>query len=112
MTTATEPAAAPPYRRRGIVAQIERALRIAHIIKIISDIFTTLQASLGGFYVNDELRELLFEELQHYTASKGVGGFLPAMKQIANVAALPGIVKTSVAMPDPTRPSAGNPATP
>ena len=30
----------------------------------------------------------------------GQGGFLPAMKQIANVAALPGIVKRSIALPD------------
>jgi tRNA-splicing ligase RtcB len=28
------------------------------------------------------------------------GGFLPAMKQIANVAALPGIVGRSIALPD------------
>jgi tRNA-splicing ligase RtcB len=54
----------------------------------------------GAFYVNAELKELLYEELQHFCSSKGVGGFLPAMKQIANVAALPGIVKKSVAMPD------------
>jgi len=54
----------------------------------------------GAFYVNAELKELLYEELQHFCGSQGVGGFLPAMKQIANVAALPGIVKKSVAMPD------------
>jgi RNA-splicing ligase RtcB len=30
--------------------------------------------------------------LQHHTECRGVGGFLPAVKQIANVAALPGIV--------------------
>ena len=30
----------------------------------------------------------------------GYGGFLPAVKQIANVAALPGIVKSSIALPD------------
>ena len=37
----------------------------------------------------------MFEELE--TASKfgGIGGFLPGMKQIANVAALPGIVGVS-----------------
>lgn len=29
-----------------------------------------------------------------------VGGFLPAVKQLANVAALPGIVKASIALPD------------
>lgn len=47
----------------------------------------------GTFYVNDKLEELMFEELEHHTRSRGVGGFLPAMKQIANVAGLPGIVK-------------------
>lgn len=36
----------------------------------------------------------MLEELR--TASKGaIGGFLPAVKQIANVAALPGIVHVS-----------------
>ena len=30
----------------------------------------------------------------------GVGGFLPAVKQIANVAALPGIVGYSIGLPD------------
>jgi len=45
------------------------------------------------FYVNDKLKELMFEELNQYCGKSGYGGFLPAMKQIANVAALPGIVK-------------------
>lgn len=47
----------------------------------------------GAFYVNDALLELQLEELQQHAAARGVGGFLPAVKQIANVAALPGIVK-------------------
>lgn len=34
----------------------------------------------------------MFEELEISTKFGGVGGFLPGMKQIANVAALPGIV--------------------
>ena len=54
----------------------------------------------GHFYVNNSIRDLLFEELRQFSRSSGtagqfsgaVGGFLPAMKQIANVAALPGIV--------------------
>lgn len=56
--------------------------------------------------VNDELEELLLEELaKSAPSSKGCcsseenakqgGGFLPALKQVANVAALPGIVKGS-----------------
>lgn len=48
----------------------------------------------GHFYVNKNLEELMLEELRN--ACKGaIGGFLPAVKQIANVAALPGIVGVS-----------------
>ena len=54
----------------------------------------------GTFYVNDALIELLTDELKHHCTSGGYGGFLPAVKQIANVAALPGIVKRSVGLPD------------
>ena len=46
----------------------------------------------GRFYVNSALETLMFEELEQHACAKGVGGFLPAVKQIANVAALPGIV--------------------
>lgn len=34
----------------------------------------------------------MFDELRQFTTSGDYGGFLPGMKQIANVAALPGIV--------------------
>jgi tRNA-splicing ligase RtcB len=56
----------------------------------------------GVFYANDKLRDLVCEELQDFSnaQSAGSGGFLPAVKQIANVAALPGIVKKSIALPD------------
>ncbi|EFN58446.1 hypothetical protein CHLNCDRAFT_55997 [Chlorella variabilis] len=54
----------------------------------------------GVFYVNDRLKGLLFEELQAYCQRGEHGGFLPAVKQLANVAALPGIVKKSIALPD------------
>ena len=50
----------------------------------------------GTFYVNDALKALVFEELEHASGAGGVGGFLPAVKQIGNVAALPGIVKVCV----------------
>lgn len=36
----------------------------------------------GKFYVNSVLRELMFDELAQYTEARGVGGFLPAMKQV------------------------------
>lgn len=70
----------------------------------------------GVVYVNPCLRELLFQELQYYatetmargdkgdvstdTVRQWTGGFLPAVKQIANVAALPGIVGNSIGLPD------------
>eukprot|EP00899_Mesostigma_viride_P002207 jgi/Mesvir1/11988/Mv00297-RA.1 len=54
----------------------------------------------GYFYVNQHLEKLMFEELQQHVSRGGVGGFLPAVKQIANVAGLPGIVKASIGLPD------------
>ncbi|EME32580.1 tRNA-splicing ligase RtcB [Galdieria sulphuraria] len=54
----------------------------------------------GIFYVNGKLEELVFSELQNFCEGGMTGGFLPAVKQIANVASLPGIVKASIAMPD------------
>ena len=71
----------------------------------------------GLFYVNDFLKKLMYDELKHHCAAQGkrnarelnsisftfhtvahtgVGGFLPAVKQIGNVAALPGIVGVRV----------------
>ena len=52
------------------------------------------------FYVNEPLQPLIFDELQKHAGAAGVGGFLPAVKQMANVAALPGIVKASIGLPD------------
>ena len=52
----------------------------------------------GTFYVNARLADLVFEELEaacERGGGGGGGGFLPAVKQVANVAALPGIVKVS-----------------
>jgi len=52
------------------------------------------------FYVNDALERLMLDELRQSCRSGGYGGFLPGVKQIANVAALPGIVSRSVGLPD------------
>lgn len=52
----------------------------------------------GRFYVNKNLEPLMFEELR-LSDSKS-GGFLPAVRQIANVACLPGIVGHSIGLPD------------
>lgn len=53
----------------------------------------------GYFYVNKDLETNIFQELEQY-ATHHAGAFLPAMKQLANVATLPGIVKGSFGMPD------------
>ena len=45
----------------------------------------------GTFYVNAALQELVFSELEQFAKSNARQGFLPALKQIANVAGLPGI---------------------
>ncbi|KAF7490787.1 tRNA-splicing ligase RtcB -like protein 1 [Sarcoptes scabiei] len=54
----------------------------------------------GIFYVNDHLEKLMFDELKQSCGTGGFGGFLPGVKQIANVAALPGIVGRSIGLPD------------
>lgn len=54
----------------------------------------------GSFYVNSALEHLMLDELRSACESGAHGGFLPAVKQIANVAALPGIVNRSIGLPD------------
>ncbi|XP_033116392.1 tRNA-splicing ligase RtcB homolog [Anneissia japonica] len=54
----------------------------------------------GHFYVNKHLETLMLDELRNSCRNQGMGGFLPGVKQIANVAALPGIVKGSIGLPD------------
>jgi tRNA-splicing ligase RtcB (3'-phosphate/5'-hydroxy nucleic acid ligase) len=54
----------------------------------------------GIFYVNNNLEKLMFEELRNACRPGMIGGFLPGVKQIANVAALPGIVGKSIGLPD------------
>jgi tRNA-splicing ligase RtcB len=49
----------------------------------------------GYLYLNSPLRELIMEELEQFIEARGVGGFLPAIKQVCNVACLPGIVGVS-----------------
>ncbi|KII69446.1 tRNA-splicing ligase RtcB [Thelohanellus kitauei] len=54
----------------------------------------------GRFYVNKKLEELSMAELKNFSEHSGGGTFLPAVKQIANVASLPGIVGNSIGLPD------------
>ncbi|KAL3926085.1 MAG: hypothetical protein SGPRY_003470 [Prymnesium sp.] len=51
-------------------------------------------------YISPSLSPLLLSELSQFTSSSSSHGFLPALKQIANVAALPGIVRHSIGLPD------------
>jgi tRNA-splicing ligase RtcB (3'-phosphate/5'-hydroxy nucleic acid ligase) len=53
----------------------------------------------GRFYLNKDLYGLAEDELKTFCTAK-VGGFSPALKQIANVATLPGIVGHSIGLPD------------
>lgn len=66
----------------------------------INEGFVTGMNCKGTFYVNSNLEELMFDELRCSCSHGNYGGFLPAVKQIANVAALPGIVKGSIGLPD------------
>jgi len=54
----------------------------------------------GVFYVNETLEKLMFDELRQFSNFGGVGGFMPGVKQIGNVASLPGIVHRSIGLPD------------
>ncbi|VDK51728.1 unnamed protein product [Anisakis simplex] len=54
----------------------------------------------GRFYVNKALEKLMFDELRNACRSDGIGGFLPAVRQVGNVAALPAIVSASIGLPD------------
>ena len=54
----------------------------------------------GVFYVNAELQALVFSELEQFCRANARQGFLPALKQIGNVAGLPGIVRHSIGLPD------------
>lgn len=54
----------------------------------------------GVFYVNNTLEKLMLDELRNACRPGMTGGFLPGVKQIANVAALPGIVGRSIGLPD------------
>ena len=54
----------------------------------------------GAFYANQKLERLVFGELEAACERGTAGGFLPAVRQVANVASLPGIVGHSLALPD------------
>mmetsp|Transcript_17727 Transcript_17727/g.53332 ORF Transcript_17727/g.53332 Transcript_17727/m.53332 type:complete len:515 (-) Transcript_17727:2043-3587(-) len=95
---AADAAAAPAQRTYDEEMQfIEQQSPVEFLVKI--GMVPNMRVP-GKFYLNDRLKTLLFDELRAATQRGGSGGFLPAVKQIANVAAMPGIVKLSMAMPD------------
>ena len=100
-------------KRRSFAEEIQFIKRINGCHFKIKMGFVERMQVEGSFYVNRHLEKLMFDELRHHVSAAGVGGFLPgsnclqivcaiprtksriptaAMKQIANVAALPGIV--------------------
>ncbi|SIO73618.1 tRNA-splicing ligase RtcB homolog [Babesia microti strain RI] len=70
---------------------------ITHLYKVSKGIVPNMNVD-GFFFANESLKVLLLDELKLYNARKT--GFLPSIMQLANVAALPGIVKGSIALPD------------
>ncbi len=53
----------------------------------------------GRVYVSEALQGQLMEEMAHYRAT-GNSSFIPALHQIGNAAALPGVVGASIGLPD------------
>ncbi|KAL0230466.1 hypothetical protein PCE1_004025 [Barthelona sp. PCE] len=72
--------------------------RVADCTYVIKPGFVPEMKTSATFYLKDELVPLMFEELS--AAKTRANGFIPALKQVANVASLPGIVGNSMAMPD------------
>ena len=87
---ATRAAATPPFLQEA--AFITRLTPTKYAI---APGFVPNMRVPGAFYVNDALKSLVFDELADAVARSDHGGFLPAVKQVANVAALPGIVGVS-----------------
>ena len=55
--------------------------------------YSTILLAMVSF--NNKVVAFGYLHVRMYYISAGIGGFLPAVKQIANVAALPGIVGVS-----------------
>eukprot|EP01025_Chloroclados_australasicus_P046696 TRINITY_DN5153_c0_g2_i2.p1 TRINITY_DN5153_c0_g2~~TRINITY_DN5153_c0_g2_i2.p1 ORF type:complete len:527 (+),score=62.11 TRINITY_DN5153_c0_g2_i2:58-1581(+) len=87
-------------RRRTYREELEYIEQLNDCQYMVHKGFVPGMAVPGTFYVNDRLKDLIFEELQLHVRRGEHGGFLPAVKQLANVAGLPGIVKSSIALPD------------
>jgi hypothetical protein len=87
------PVAQPPHLRPPLSQELQYIEQLAPCQYRINKGFVPGMRVPGIFYLNDCLKGLVFDELEAACQRGAHGGFLPAVKQIANVAALPGIVK-------------------
>ena len=90
------------YRHRSYEDECQFIKRKNKFMFTISKGFVPNMNVEGRFYVNSKLEKIVFQELADHVRRGGDAGvgFLPAVKQISNVAGLPGIVHGSIAMPD------------
>ena len=77
----------------GLLQELKFIRRVGPVQYEIAPGFVPHMRVPGTCYVNTDLEGLIFDELKAFCNSGGHGGFLPAVKQLANVAALPGIVQ-------------------
>ena len=89
-----------PSGRRTYAQEMEFLERVTPTQWRVREGFVPNMRVPGVFYVNKHLETLMFDELHQHVDRGDVGGFLPAVKQLANVACLPGIVSKSIALPD------------
>ena len=89
-----------PGGRRTYAQEMEFLERVTPTQWRVREGFVPNMRVPGVFYVNKHLETLMFDELRQHVDRGDVGGFLPAVKQLANVACLPGIVSKSIALPD------------
>lgn len=98
----------PNYKTRTFEEELKYLEKISHTKYRVNIGFVPNMIIPADVIVNQTLEEILLEELEETCCcsttgnaphKKKDGGFIPALKQMANVAALPGIVKC-LAMPD------------
>ena len=84
---------------REYQAELGYIVRVSPVLHRIKVGFVPGMRVPGLLVLNDSLKALVLTELERYCTDPSAV-FLPACKQVANVAALPGIVGHSVALPD------------
>jgi hypothetical protein len=92
-----------PCPQRTLEEELAFLTRVSPTKYIVKPGFVPNMKVSAEIIVNDDLENLLIQELRDTCCDTNSGGdssFIPALRQAANVAALPGIVKASLAMPD------------